>query len=324
MKNLKLIPLVLVSFLNSSYAQTGEYVGSSYKEILQIISNKAEGPIDSKYKDEYETYQRGELPHYEINRGNFFEAGTNLILEAAKRTTTQKFDWYPRITKLVHSNGICVSGKWNITEESGYTGYFEKGKSALFIGRVSVALSDTEKGFLRGFGLAGKIFPTLDPNEVVKTANFFTADDLGGTSINHFTETALTNEPALSFRFTLVKLLLAINSAFKQADSNPGFRPLYPISELATSPSQKIVTPHWMKLEPDTNTAKVNEADFRNELNFSKYYQDGMKINIYVSETTPSRLSTQGWKKIGYIQLENSFVSYGCDRQLHFAHPKLK
>lgn len=46
---------------------------------------------------------------------------------------------------------------------------------------------------LRSFGFAGKLFPTLDPNELLKvhTANFFLIDDLGGTTANHYTDVAM-------------------------------------------------------------------------------------------------------------------------------------
>lgn len=301
------------------------FAQSRYEDILQTISDSNPAvQIEEKYQDEYLVYKRGELPQYTVSMNNFFEQGKNLILEAAKRTTTEKADSYPRLTKLVHANGVCVAGTWSITEPSSYTGYFSQGKTGLFIGRVSVALSDTERGFLRGFGVAGKIFPTLDPQEKVSTANFFTADDLGGTTIPRFTDTAVTNEPALSIRFRLIKLLLAINSAFSQADSNPGFRPLYPISELGMASTAVIKTPRWMKLEPVKDTLKNDEEDFRNELNFDKYYPQGLVLNIFVSDTTPSRFDTTSWLKIGQIKLKKSFVSYGCDRQLHFAHPKMK
>ena len=30
------------------------------------------------------------------------------------------------------------------------------------------------------------------------------------------------------------------------------------------------------------------------------------------------------WQAIGLIHLNESMVSYGCDRRLHFAHPKMK
>lgn len=306
-----------------AYSQA-EYKGSSFNEVMGVISNNTKTPLNGDEKKEWDVYQRGELPQYRVSKSRFFEEGVNLLFKSAVRTTTEKFDWYPRLTKLVHPNGICVAGKWNITEESLYTGYFAKGKSGLFVGRVSVALSETEQGYYRGFGLAGKIFPTLDPNEVVKTANFFSIDDLGGTNADHFTDTALTNEPDATARFSLIGLLLAANSALGRADKNPGFRPLYPISELDLRTGESAVTPRWFKLEADPMTSKVNEADFRNELNFEKYYPNGMKINIFVSDVTKNRKTQIGWSKLGHIQLDKSMVTYGCDRQVHFAHPKLK
>lgn len=70
----------------------------------------------------------------------------------------------------------------------------------MIISRASVALTETEKGHYRGFGLAGKIFPTSNAKDkkAYKTANFFTIDDLSGSkpqarnSVSDFREELLT------------------------------------------------------------------------------------------------------------------------------------
>lgn len=324
MKNALKIVLLVALNISLTFAQNNdEYRGSSFSQIKNLLTNQTVAPQDEEGKEDWQLYGQG-LPQYHVTRSSFIKDGINLLLESAKRTTTQNHDFYPRLTKLVHPNGVCLLGTWNITEETPYTGYFEKGRSGLFIGRASVALSATERGHARAFGLAGKIFPTLNKDEVVKTANFFSVDDLGGTMAKHFTDVALTNEPALSVKFSLLKLLLAVNTAFKKADSNPGMRPLYPISELGLTNPSAAKTPKWFKLEADVETVKNDEADFRNELNIAKNYPAGLRINIYTSDTTHLRNQKNGWVKVGHIQLNESVVSYGCDRQLHFAHPKIK
>jgi len=37
---------------------------------------------------------------------------------------------------------------------------------------------------------------------------------------------------------------------------------------------------------------------------------------------TANKPEDAGWQHIGHIKADKTVVSYGCDRQLHFAHPK--
>jgi hypothetical protein len=120
----------------------------------------------------------------------------------------------------------CVTGEWSINTPTNYAGYFATGAKGLFIGRISVATEDTTSDDARGFGFAGKVFPTLDENEVVQTGNFFTVDVLMGTDLHHVLDAKTTNEPELGFRFNLIGLAMKIASALKTADENPLFRPL--------------------------------------------------------------------------------------------------
>ena len=184
-------------------------------------------------------------------------------------------------------------------------------------------MSETEAGHKRGFGFAGKLFPTMNPQERVETANFFSVDVLMGTKLTHFVDSAFTNEPDTGFDLFSILLGLKILKTLKLADQNPGFRPLYPVSELGTSPSTAR-TPHWMRVRPEAGAPRVNQKDFRNELNIGRYFPNGLRLTIAVSDTTKDTSSEAGWKEIGFIQLKESSVSYGCDRQLHFAHPKLR
>jgi len=48
-----------------------------------------------------------------------------------------------------------------------------------------------------------------------------------------------------------------------------------------------------------------------------------LAMQIFVSDTSGNQ-DSKDWKAIGQISLTESKVSYGCDRQLHFAHPKIK
>ena len=106
--------------------------------------------------------------------------------------------------------------------------------------------------------------------------------------------------------------------------STLGFRPLYPISELGVKEGQPAKNPTWMRLQAASGTAKINEADFRNELDIRKYYPSGLQLDINVSNTTRDRNSKTGWQKMGHLNLTESITSYVCDRQLDFAHPTIQ
>lgn len=291
-----------------------EYQGSSFREIRNLLLSPAPEVSLPGELEERAVYQRGELPRYEITAEG--------LLQAAIRTTTEKEDFYPRLEKLLHSNGICFTGSWEITERSPYTGYFETGRRALFVGRASAASSETRRGEKRGFGFAGKLFPTEDPSQVVKTGNFFAVDVLMGRETEHFVDTAMTNEPEIGFNWSLLGLMLKIKSALSKADENPGFRPLTPISRLGLDAREADRTPRWMRIRAAKGTRRADEIDFRDELDFARHHPDGIELEVHVSETTQDPRS-KDWRRIGRIRLRESIVSYGCDRQLHFAHPRL-
>jgi hypothetical protein len=299
------------------------FAASSFSEVRNILQDRAVNPANAEEQAELNVYRAGQLPHYEVTASSFIENGIDVLLNAAVRTTTKTDDFYPRLKKLVHPNGICFTGEWNILTNTPYTGYFAAGKKGLFVGRASVAMNKTEAGSRRGFGFAGKIFPTNDPSKKVSTANFFSVDELMGTSRRHFMDTATTNEPPTGFDISMIWLGLKIASAFSHADGSPNFRPLYPIARLGEADPKAARWPHWIRIQPEAGSKIVDEADFRNELDIQKNHPQGIRLIIMVSESTKDTSTNEGWQSIGAIELKESFVSYGCDRQLHFAHPKL-
>ncbi|MFL5815812.1 MAG: hypothetical protein ACJ763_19745 [Bdellovibrionia bacterium] len=283
-------------------------IGSSFNEVRDVIKNP---------------YPSGQLPQYQVTVSRFVKNGVNLIQEAAVKTVNDRVDYYPRLDKLIHSNGICFTGEWRITEANPYSGYFKAGSRAPMIARISTATSNTLAGEKRGFGFAGKLFPTSDLDQKVETANFFTVDVLTGTVKSHFQDTALTNEPPLGFNLSLVNMLIHLSKALSAADHSPMFRPLYEISEAGRMHGEAERTPHWIQIRPSSKNRKIDETDFRNELDIAKNHPEGLVMEILVSDTTKDP-EADAWSKIGVIHLAESFVSYGCDRQLHFHHPKVK
>jgi hypothetical protein len=263
------------------------------------------------------------LPHHSVTLGSFFSWTTNKLKDAAIRTISDESDVLPHFDKLVHPNGICLRGTWNITESSQYTGYFTQGRSGVIVARASVALSDTTAGSYRGFGLAGKIFPTADPEALdpVKTANFFVIDDLGGTLASHYMDAQLTNEPATTIHpseaLYLATVGAAAQSAFKAADINPGRRQVYPIAELGVADTSTAVTPRWMMIR-GAEGSRFDVADFRDEL-AAALEAGPVVMDILVSEDR-----TAGWNKIGFIEFDAGVASDSCDHRLHFHHPKFR
>jgi hypothetical protein len=315
---MKYLPLSLLLLTSSSL-----FASTSFNEVRNIVFGNNQKASTQEIQNEMKAYEQGRLPHYEVTSSKFIVNGVNKLLNRAVSTLKDKFDYYPRLEKLVHSNGACFTGVWSITAANPYSGYFKRGTQGLFIGRASTALTETERGDPRGFGFAGKIFPTLNPNESVETANFFLVDVLMGTQRDRYLDSKMTNNPATGFRISVLGMALQIANIFKGVDTDPNFRPVYPISEKGLVAGEKIRTPKFMMLETDKSSARNDDVDFRDELNIRKNHPNGIKFNILVNDTDKDQ-GAKEWKRIGTIQVQESAVSYGCDRQLHFAHPKMK
>ena len=320
-----LLALTIASLLigTSSFAQ--DY--NSFNEVQDVVFNESLAPDLTQpiVAQEWEVYQRNELPHYQVTWRNFWRRYGlrffNFLKFNAKRTVREHNNFYPRLEKLVHSNGICFSGLWQITEESPYTGMLATGSQGLFIGRASSANSATQRGQKRPFGFAGKVFPTLDPDVAVPTLNFVTIDNLSGTRAKHFMDVSLTNEPKAGFAFTPA-VSINIFAAFRAADINIFFRPIDPLYEYPLRPDEVANGPRWIMIKA-AGEERVDAIDFREELQLDRY-QHPVELSIYVSNNNRNPNLMKYWQKLGQIILKKSIVSYGCDRQLHFHHNKMK
>ena len=300
------------------------YTGSSFNEVLQVIASPlqiessdaraSEAAEDSK---SYGTSENPQIPHYKLS---LLSVVNGDLLAAARRTFASHVDYLPYFKKIVHANGICMVGTWEMTEPSIYTGYFSKGSRGFFLGRASTAAPDTVRGKDRAFGLAGKIFPSEDPNESVKTANFFLVDNLNGTQAPHYLDVSMTNEPNVKSSVALD----LIQFIFERADKKANQRPLYPIARLGRTPGDVAVAPRWMmaRIARDVQDQNVNDPDFRDELSM-KNYPHGLVFDVLVSETTKDANQESGWQKLGQIRVQKTLVSVGCDRRLVFSHPRL-
>jgi hypothetical protein len=313
MKKNIILPALITTFLifSTTTLYANEDNGSTFSEVWAVVIS-----------DPYEN------PQYKVTLQSFYSQKVNQLLEASIRTIEDDRDILPCFDKLLHPNGACLSGTWNITEDNPYSGYFKKGSQGLIIVRTSVALSETTKGHYRGFGMAGKIYPTTDPDHAdeLKTANFFAIDDFGGTLAEHYTDVGLTNQPELKYHPGIMFLLpigLAAGIALGTADEKPGIRQLYPISELGLLDQSLAKTPEWMKIQAPPDQVKIDEKDFRDELNVDNYPNGQLFFDIFVS-TEESTAEKKEWIKIGFILLDDFVVSNSCDHRLHFQHPKFR
>ena len=299
------------------------YADASFNEVRDVIFTPPSHALNAIEEQEMAVYQNNQLPHYEVKAANFIKDGLNLLKQDAERTLSEKNDYYPRLEKHLHSNSICLTGNWQITADTPYSGYFKKGSQALFIGRASTALTETEQGEPRAFAFAGKLFPTLKPTQKVPTANFFTVDVLAGADRDHYLDVKMTNEPKTGFRFGIIPLAFQVGRVFRNADDNPGYRPVDNIATLGVKAGETVKAPRFLMVQAMPKTPRNDSKDFRDELNIEKQHLPMLAMQIFVSDTSGNQ-DSKDWKAIGQISLTESKVSYGCDRQLHFAHPKIK
>ena len=299
--------IILLSLISLNvFASPTAYQGSRFSDVWQQVTS--------------DVYTR-QIPRDEVTLGKFFQSGKDLLARAAVRTVNNQNDLLPRFDKLLHPNGVCLMGTWKITKDNKYSGYFKNGSEGLIISRASVALSETEKGHYRGFGLAGKIYPTKNRNDraAYKTANFFTIDDLSGTKADSFLDTELTNQPKVSVRIgSIFSADIATAAAFAlgKADANPLKRQVYQIAQMGLEADETLKVPSFMKLSGSKGQTRNGAADFREEL-LTQIEEEGfVEFDISVADATKS------FKKIGSIRYTEAVASESCDHRLHFHHPK--
>jgi hypothetical protein len=268
-----------------------------------------------------------------------------LFREATEREVDAKADmrWGPDgkgYRRLLHRNGICLIGLWEITESTDYSGYFRHGSRALLIARYSTCCDETRRGHTRSLAMVGKLFPTTDPNHStpLETANFITQQDLGGDYADYINDAELRNAPDTTvLRRGLGTPILAIEGViFGRVDRKPSIRQLYPIAELGKPPGEPTKAPTFMRLlvAPDQPRIPGAALDFRDEI-MAQIYDKGdpqpkrtLTFTIEVSDegTTsgPSfheRRTITNWRRIGKMTFDEAVASYNGDYVTHFGHP---
>src|SRR5215471_2179614 len=210
---------------------------------------------------------RGYLP---LSRPSVFRQATERAVD-----TASDLRWGPDrrgFRRLVHPNGICLTGLWQITEDTNYSGTFRKGSQALIVGRYSTCCTETRRGYARSLSLVAKLFPTTDPDhhEPLRTANFFTQQDIGGDDTDCINDAELRNAPNTTAwrRGTGVPILLVTGLVFGIVDRQPTIRQLYPIAELGKAGGEPTRAPTFMRLlvAPEQPRMAGDALDFRDEI----------------------------------------------------------
>jgi hypothetical protein len=319
------------------------YVGSRYSEVIAAI-------LANPYQRIWGAEGEPQLPVHEVTFtsvfGGLLFGMTRQFQSDCERTLDSPVDlrWgsdgkgFPR---LVHPNGVCLTGEWRISEDTPYSGYFRKGSHALAVGRYSTCCTETRRGRTRSLSLVGKLFPTTDPNHLapLRTANFFTQEDIGGADSMYINDAELRNAPDITVSRRGVSgfsVLLKVGMTFNKVDREPGLRQLYPIAELGKPPAEPTRTPQFMRLLVSRDQPRIQgtNLDFRDEV-MAAIFDRGdpfpkrtLTFDIEVTDegeksgpAARARRTFKNWRKIGLLTFDNAVVSHNGDRVIHFSHP---
>jgi hypothetical protein len=319
------------------------YKGSHFSEVR-----------DALFANPYQKVWGGEgeplLPTYEITllsvlRGILPFGRPHLFRQAVERTVDSHADlrWGADgkgFRRLIHPNGVCLTGLWEITEETEYSGHFRKGSQALIIGRYSTCCTETRRGHTRSLSLVGKLYPTTDPNhtEPLRTAIFFTQEDIGGERTDYINDAELRNAPNTHGwrRGAGAPILLVEGAFFLRADKEPAHRQLYQIAELGKPKDEPTRTPQFMRLRvaPEQPRIEGEALDFRDEI-MAQIFDKGdplpkrtLTFHIEVTDEGSTRgiplfqrRTFEHWRNIGKLTFDNAIASYNGDFVIHFNHP---
>lgn len=319
------------------------YSGSRFSEVREAL-------FANPYQKVWGGAGEPPLPVYEVTLGSVLRGllpfgRPYLFRQVSERSVDSNADlrWGTNgngYRRLLHPNSVCLTGRWEITEDTGFSGYFRKGSQALLVGRYSTCCTETRRGHTRSLALVGKLFPTTDPNhaEPLRTASFFTQQDLGGDHCDAINDAELRNAPDTRSwrRGGGVPILLISGAVFLRVDKEPTVRQLYSIAELGKPENEPTQAPAFMRLlvAPDQPRIEGTELDFRDEI-LAQIFDKGdpapkrsLTFHIEVTDEgstygTPvfQRRTFKNWRRIGRLIFDNAVASYNGDFVIHFNHP---
>ncbi len=319
------------------------YRGSRFREVVNAL-------FANPYQSVWGREGEAALPVYEVTLGSllqgFLSFGTGYVFrQATERAIDSRADlrWGPDrkgFRRLLHPNGVCLIGRWRVTEQTAYSGCFAAGSEALVVARYSACCTETRRGQMRSMGLVGKLYPTQDPDHPtpLRTASFITQQDIGGEHTEFINDAVMLNAPdTTAFRRRGgVPILLATGVLFSSVDKQPTIRQLYQIAELGKAADEPTRTPQFMRLlvAPAQPRIPGDALDFRDEI-MAQIFDRGdpvpkrtLTFNVDVTdegETTGPALRQRrtfwNWRSIGTLTFDNAVASYNGDSVLHFNHP---
>jgi hypothetical protein len=271
-------------------------------------------------------------------RNNRFERASARALDSGA-----DLRWGPDgkgFARLLHPNGVCLTGRWQVTADTPYSGYFARGRTALVVARYSSGAGGPLRGNIRSLAMVGKLFPTVDADhaEPLRTANFITQEDIGGGRTDTINAAELRNAPDVTVfrRGPAGTILIKIATVFRRVDQQPTIRQLYPIAELGKPAGEPTRAPAFMRLllTPGQPVIAGDGLDVRDEV-MAHIFDKGdpaprrtLTFDIEVTDEgttrgTPFRVrrTFQNWRRIGSLVFDNAVISYNGDAVIHFTHP---
>jgi hypothetical protein len=316
-------------------AEDRAYAGSTFQEVREALFANPYFPV-------WGGPGSAPLPRYRVTLGSVL-AG---LLQAARRTvgTAADLRWGPDgrgFRRLLHPNGVCLTGTWEVTEPSDYTGYFRQGSVGLVVARYSTCCGETRRGGRRSLSMVGKVFPAADPASAarVRPAHFITQEDIGGGRTEYINDAELRNAPdTTAWRRGLLGLpvILVTGIVFQLTDKQTTNRQLYEIAELGKPDSEPTRGPEFLRLLVDPAQPRVEgkDLDFRDEV-LAQIYDPGerepkrtLTFNVEVSDEGTTRgpqvyqrRTIRNWRRLGRLVFREAVASHNGDWVVHFHHP---
>lgn len=319
------------------------YAGSRFREVREAIFANPYQPVWGA-PDAPQLPYRDTTLHHVI--AHMLGVGKpHYLRRACERTldSTADLRWGPDrkgFRRIVHANGVCLAGLWEINEETEYSGYFKKGSRALAIGRYSTSRV-TERGKMRSLALACKLYPTDDPDHVapLRPANFFVQGDLGGETTEYVNDFELRSAPDVSplNQGAAFAASLVVAVTFHKIDAPETQRQIYRIAELGRAADETLRAPAFMRLVVDPAQPRIagQGLDFRHEI-MGQIYDRGdpspkRELLFHIEVTERGELKTlpfkkikgvfSDWRRIGALRFHEAVASYNGDCVIHFGHP---
>ena len=137
------------------------YRGSRFSEVRDAI-------FANPYQKVWGGAGEPPLPIYDVTlpsavRGILQPSSPYFFRQAVARAVDSHADlrWGPDrkgFRRIIHPNGICLTGLWEISAQTPYSGYFRKDCRALVVARYSTCCTETRRGYERSLSQSASSF----------------------------------------------------------------------------------------------------------------------------------------------------------------------